>query len=69
MKSNEVQLLLGKSKFESRLKDLDSFETEEELREYLEPLNLSEFIDIHYNQESETSRIRKIILDSIKKKD
>ena len=67
MKLNELQLPLERSKIESQMKDLDDFETEEELKEYLETLDLSELIEIYYIQSCEINGIRKIILDSVKR--
>ena len=61
-----MKLLLEKSKIESRLKEIDEFESEQELKEYLETLSLSELIEIYYILSCETSRIRNVILDSVK---
>jgi len=66
LKPSECQLPLEKSKIELRLKDLDEFETEQELKEYLENLSLSELIEIYYIQSCEINKIRKIILDAVK---
>ena len=66
LKSNEMQLPLEKSKIKSKLKDLDEFKTEKELKEYLKTLDLSEVLEIYYIQSYEISRIRKIILNSVK---
>lgn len=67
MKLNELQLPLERSKIESQMKDLDEIETEQELKEYLETLDLSELIEIYYIQLCEINRIRQIILNSVKR--
>ena len=69
MKSNEIQIQLEEIETESKLKDLNEFKNEQEAKEYLETLNLSELIEIYYIQSCEISIIRNIILDSVKKND
>lgn len=49
----------------SKLKNLDEFENVEEIKDYLETLNLSELSEIYYIQSCEINRIRKIILNSV----
>jgi len=49
------------------MKDLDEFETEEELKKYLETLSLSELIEIYYIQACEISRIRQIFQSVVNK--
>ena len=61
-----MQLPSEESKIELILKEIDEFETEQELKEDLETLDLSELIEIYYIQSCEISRIRKVILDSVK---
>ncbi len=63
MKSNEIQLQLEKSKITLRLKEIDEFENEQELKEYLEILDLSELIEIYHIQSCEINMIRKSILE------
>ena len=67
MKLNEIQSPLEKSNIELFLKEIDVLETEQELKEYLETLCLSELIEIYYIQAHEISRIRQIILESVKR--
>lgn len=49
----------------SKLKNLAEFENVEEIKDYLETLNLSELSEIYYIQSCEINRIRKIILNSV----
>lgn len=49
----------------SKLKNLDEFESIEEIKDYLETLNISELLEIYYIQSCEINRIRKLILNSI----
>ena len=62
-----MQSPLEESKIELILNDIDEIETEQEIKEFLVTLDLSELIEIYYIQSYEISRIRKIILDSAKK--
>lgn len=69
MKSNGLQLTLEKSKIELILKELDEIENEQELKEYLDTLELSELLEIYYIQLCEINRIRNVILNSVKDKE
>lgn len=64
-----MQSPLEQSKIELILKRIDEIENEQELKAYLETLELSELIEIYYIQLREINTIRKVILNSIKDKD
>ena len=64
-----MQLPLEKSKIELILKEIDELNTEQEVKDYLETLDLSELIEIYYIQLCEISRIRNVILNSVKDND
>ena len=64
-----MQLTFERSKIELRLKYLDKLKTEQEQKEYLETLDLSELLEIYYIQSCEMSIIRNVILNSTKGKD
>ena len=61
-----MQLQLEKSKIKLILKEFDEIENEQDLKSYLDTLELSELLEIYYIQLSEISRIRKIFLDSVR---
>ena len=60
-----MQLQLETSQIEFILKKLDEIENEQELKAYMETLELSELLEIYYIQSYEISILRKAILDSI----
>ena len=64
-----MQLPLEKSKIELRLKEIDELKTKQEVKEYLEILDLSELLEIYYIQSCEINRIRKVILNSVRDND
>ena len=68
MKSSEIQIQLEELETETTLKDLANFKTEQDLKEYLESLELSELLEIYYIQSCEISRIRDFIVNSGKDK-
>ncbi len=61
-----MQSQLKKSKIGLILKEIDELETEQELKEYLETLDLSKLIEIYSIQLFEINRIRNVILNSVK---
>ena len=62
----EMQSTSEKSNIVLRLKKIDKLENEQELKEYLETLDLTELIEIYYIQSCEINIIRKEILNYIK---
>ena len=64
-----MQLQLEMSKIELRLKEIDELKTKQEVKEYLEILDLSELLEIYYIQSCEINRIRKVILNSVRDND
>ena len=65
LKVNETQLCLKELVKRPKVKDLDDFNSEEKLQEYLESLDFSDLVDIYYIQSSELSRIRNMIFKSV----